>query len=70
MSKTKQTITEDYILSHFHANYCTGGKPIQKGNVGKTLRFLFRDPNSVFKEVKYVAYQTQASQCNSRTTKE
>ena len=51
ISKTKQTIAEDFIFSHFHANYCTGGKPIQTGDVGKTLRFLFRDPNSVFKEL-------------------
>ena len=39
--KTKQTITEDFDFSHFHTNYCTGGKPIQKGDVGKKLRFFF-----------------------------
>ena len=39
--KTKQTITEDFNFSHFHTNYCTGGKPIQKGDVGKKLRFFF-----------------------------
>ena len=67
--KTKQTITEDIIFSHFHAKFCSGRKLIQKGDVGKKMLFFFRDLNSVFKEVKYVAYQTQASKCNSRTTK-
>ena len=33
ISKTKQTITKDLISSHFHANYCAGGKPIQKRDV-------------------------------------
>ena len=62
ISKTKQTITEDFIFSHFHANCCTGGKPIQKGDVRKKLRFFFRDLNSVIKGVNiYVAYQTKAS---------
>ena len=42
ISKTKQTITEDFIFSHFHANYCTGGKPIQKRDVRKKLRFFSR----------------------------
>ena len=41
ISKTKQTITKNFIFSHFHANYCTGGKPIQKGDGGKKLRFFF-----------------------------
>ena len=46
---TKQIITEDFIFSHFHANYGTGGKPIQKGDVGNKLGFFSRDLNSVFK---------------------
>ena len=59
ISKTKQTITEDFIFSHFHANYCTGGKPIQNGDGGKKLRFFSR-PKFRIQRVKYVAYQTQA----------
>ena len=30
--KTKQTITEDFIFSHFHINCCTGRKLIQRDN--------------------------------------
>ena len=39
--KTKQTITEDFIFSHFHTNCCTGRKLIQKGDVEKKMRFFF-----------------------------
>ena len=39
--KTKQTITEDFICSHFHSNFCSGRKLIQKGGVGKKMRFFF-----------------------------
>ena len=46
---TKQTITEDIIFSHFHANFCSGRKLIHKGDVGKKMSFFFRDLNSVFK---------------------
>ena len=59
ISKTKQTITKDFIFSHFHANYCTGGKPIQKRDVRKKVRFFSR-PKFRIQRVKYVAYQTQA----------
>ena len=47
--KTKQTKTEDFIFSHFHANFCTGRKRIQKGDIGKKMRFFFRNLTSVSK---------------------
>ena len=36
--KTKQTITEDIIFSHFHANFCSGRKLNQKADVGKKVQ--------------------------------
>ena len=69
--KTKQTITEDFIFSHFHANFCTGRKRIQKGDVGKKMRFFSR-PNFRIQRVYYVViikYIKLKLHFNSRTTK-
>ena len=52
--KTKQTITEDIIFSHFHANFCSGRKLIHKGDVGKKMRFFFSRPKFRIQRVNYV----------------
>ena len=52
----KKTVTEDFIFSHFHANYCTGGKPIQKGLCWKETAFFFSRPKFRIQRVKYLAY--------------
>ena len=43
------------MFSHFHANNCADGKPIQKGDVGKKMRFFLR-PKFGIQRVQYVAY--------------
>ena len=53
-------MTEDFIFSHFHANFCTGGKPIKTGECWKETGFFWR-PKFRIQRLKYVAHETQVS---------